>query len=108
MLDKLKSVLRDQMGLPPWAVMATVGLVSFLVLNALLRKPLTSGWGLLGPLIIGTALEAYEIWVHYRGIGLFAQGNDPIITILGRHAFDVVVIAALPVVLVLAGIISAK
>ncbi len=108
MLNHLKIFLRDQMGLPPWVVLATGGLLAYLVLNALLRKPLTSGWGLLGPLVVGVVLESYEIWVQYRGIGLFAPSNDTLCTILGRHGLDVVLMLAVPIILVAVGVISAK
>jgi hypothetical protein len=47
------------------------------------------------------AIEACEIWQHYRVGGLFAPGNDPLVQILGRHATDVMVMLALPVALVL-------
>lgn len=108
MLNQLKILLRDQVGLPPSAVLATIGLIAFLVLNALLRKPLTSGWGLLAPLAIGVALETYEIWVQYREIGLFAPGNDPLVMILGRHGLDVMSMLAVPVLVVVISSLVSK
>lgn len=108
MLNPIKTVLRDQLELPPWVVLATVGLLAHLIVNALLRKPLTSGWGLLGALVIGVVLESYEIWLQYRDIGLFAPGNDALLTILGRHGLDVVLMLAAPVNLLSIGVISAK
>ena len=108
MLDRLKTILRDQLGLPSWVVLAAAGLAAHVVLNVLLRKPATSAWGLLAPLTLGALLEAYEIWIQYRNIGLFAPGNDPLIVILGRHGLDVLVMLALPALLVAAGNLSAK
>ena len=106
--SQLKNVLRDQLGLPPWTVLVAVGCLAHVFLNALLRRPITSGWGLLGPLSLGVVLESYDIWVQYRNIGLFAPGNDALITILSRHGLDVAYMLAVPVLVVLIGLISAK
>lgn len=108
MLDYLKTLLRDQLGLPVWVVLMIAGCLAHVVLNAVLRKPITSAWGLLAPLIIGVTLESYEIWVQYRNIGLFAAGNDPVIAILGRHALDVLSLLAVPLLLVAFGAITAR
>lgn len=108
MVNRLKTLLRDELGLPPWIVLATIGLFAFLALNALLRKPVTSAWGLLGPLVIGIALESYEIWAQYRDIGLFGPGNDPLIVILGRHGLDIVSMLGIPVLVVVTGLLVAK
>ncbi len=108
MLSDLKSLLRDQLGLPSWAVLAAAGIVAHFVVNALLRKPMTSGWGLLGPLVVGIAIESWEIWVHYRNIGLFAPGNDPLLVILGRHGLDVLVMLAVPLGIVIIGALAAR
>lgn len=108
MLERLKTILRDQLNLPPSFVLAAAGLVAHIALNALLRKPLTSASGLLAPLAIGVVLEAYEIWIQYRDVGLFAAGNDPLIVILGRHGTDVLIMLAVPVLLVVAGLLSSK
>lgn len=108
MFDRLKTLLRDQLGLPPWVVLVGIGLVSHILLNALLRKPLTSAWGLLAPLILGIIIEAYEIWIQYRDVGLFADENDPIWLIISRHGLDVMTILALPILLVMAGAYSSR
>jgi len=108
MLDQLKAVLRDKLGIPTWVVLLAVGLVAHLALNTLLRKPPSSPWGLLAPLTLGIAIEAYEIWLQYRHIGLFAEGNDPVWQILGRHGLDVLKMLALPFGLVLAGHLSSR
>ena len=100
MVSQLKTFLRDTLGLPTWAVIASAGLVTHLVLNLVLRKSPTSPWGLLAPLTIGVLVEAYEIWIQYRSIGLFAPGNDPILVILARHGLDVLLMLALPILLV--------
>lgn len=84
------------------------GFVAHFALNAVLRKPLTSALGLLAPLALGLALESYEIWVQYRNVGLFAPGNDPVLTILLRHGFDIVKMLAVPLLLVVAGTLSAR
>jgi hypothetical protein len=107
MLARLKSLIH-QSGIPPWAVLLVVGGLSHLALNALLKKPWTSPWGLLAPLLLGVLIEAYEIWAHYRHIGLFAAGNDPLWMILGRHSLDVLIMLALPLLLVFAGQASAR
>ncbi len=108
MIERLKSLLRDQIGLPTWVVLAAAGLAAHIVLNVLLRKPVTSAWGLLAPLSLGCLMEAYEIWVQYRHVGLFAPANDPLFVILGRHGLDVLVMLALPALLVAAGSLSSK
>ena len=102
MLDSIKTILRDRLGLPSWVVLAGVGLASHVALNLILKRPVTSAWGLLAPLALGIAVEAYEIWLHYRSVGLFAEGNDPVWQILGRHGLDVLCMLALPSGVVLA------
>ena len=106
MLQQLKHLLRDQLGIPPFAVLVVAGCAAHLALNALLHKPLTSAWGLLAPLALGVALEGYEIWDAYRDSGLFAPGNDPLLTILERHGLDVLKVVAAPVIVVVLGFFS--
>ncbi len=84
------------------------GCVAHLMLNTILRKPLTSPLGLLAPLVLGLALESYEIWVQYRNIGLLAPGNDPVLVILLRHGFDIGKMLAAPLILVVVGALSAR
>lgn len=108
MLDRIKTLLRDQLGLPSWVFLAAAGLASHVAMDLVLKKPVTSALGLLAPLTLGIAIEAYEIWVHYRGVGLFAEGNDPGWQILGRHGLDVLTMLALPLGLVLAGHLSSR
>lgn len=93
------------MGLPPFAVLLIAGLIAHFSLNTLLRKPVTSAWGLVAPLILGIGLETYEIWVEYRRVGLFAEGNDPVWMILARHGIDVLIIISGPLLLVGLGIL---
>lgn len=107
MIDALKTLLRDRLGLPSWAVLAVLGLAAHLALNALLRRPLASPLGLLAPLLLGIAIEAFEIWRHYRAIGLFAPGNDPLWQIGARHAGDVALMLALPLAWVLLARVNA-
>jgi len=107
-LDRIKTLLRDQLGLPSWVFLAVAGLASHVAMDLVLKKPVTSALGLLAPLTLGIAIEAYEIWVHYRGVGLFAEGNDPGWQILGRHGLDVLTMLALPLGLVLAGHLSSR
>lgn len=108
MLDRIKTLRRDQLGLPTWVVLSAVGFASHVVLNLILKKPVTSGWGLLAPLTLGVAIEAYEIWLQYRGIGLLAEGNDPLLMIFGRDALDVVVMLALPVLIAVGARLSTR
>ncbi len=108
MLQELKSLLRDRLGLPPVAVHVAVGLLAHLALNLLLRKSATSAWGLLAPLLIGIALESWEIWLQYRDIGLTAAGNDPVLVILARHALDVAAMLAAPALLVVGGALTSR
>lgn len=103
MLQSIKVVLRDQLGLPPFTVLLAAGCISHLVLNALLHKSPTSAWGLLAPLFLGVALESCEIWLQYGNLGLLAPGNDPLLTILSRHGLDVATMLAVPLVLVTLG-----
>lgn len=108
MLQKLKYFLRDQLGLPPWAILVAVGCLAHLLLNTMLRKPVTSPWGLLGPFSLGIAIESWEIWLQYRSIGLFAPENDALLTILGRHGLDVALLLGGPLLIVLIGIIFSR
>ena len=108
LLRELKHILRDQLGVPPWLALATAGLLVHVALNAALRRPMASGWGLLGPLVAGIALESFDIWVQYRHVGLFAPGNDPLLAILGRHSLDVLLMLAGPLLLVLATAVLTK
>lgn len=108
MLQQLKSFLRDQIGLAPAAVLIAVGLFAHLALNGLMRKSATSPWGLLAPLLFGMALEGYEIWIQYRGVGLVAPGNDPLLIILARHGLDIAKMLAGPLVLVAVGFVAAR
>jgi hypothetical protein len=96
------------MGLPPAAVLVVSGLLAHIILNALLRKSMTSAWGIVAPLILGIGLETYEIWVQYRRSGLFAEGNDPLWIILARHGFDVLLVVLVPILLVGLGIIMRR
>lgn len=107
MLQQIKHLIRDQLGLPPSVALIIAGCIAHLALNALLRKPLTSAWGLLAPLALGCALESYEIWVQYRNTGWSAPGNDPVIFILARHGLDIATMLAAPLLLVVIANISA-
>jgi hypothetical protein len=89
-------------------VLVAVGCLAHVFLNALLRRPIASAWGLLGPLGLGVVLESYEIWVHYRNIGLFAPGNDALITILSRHGLDVASMLIVPFLVVLITVFYGK
>ncbi len=108
MLQRLKALLRDQLGLPPTAVLVFVGCLAYLALNFVLRRPLTSGWGLLGPLVLGIALESFEMCIQYKDIGLFAPDNDHVIAIIGRHGLDFLAMLAGPLMIVALGAISAR
>ena len=106
MLQQIKFFIRDQLGLHPAAVQVATGLVAHVTLNAVLQKSPFSAWGLLAPVVLGVALESYEIWIKYKLSGLFAPGNDPIIVILGRHGLDVAKMLAAPILLVAIGAIA--
>jgi hypothetical protein len=108
MLGQVKAFLRDELGIPPWSVLLVVGLLAHLSLTALLRKPSSSPCGLLAPLTLGVAVEAYEIWVQYRDIGFFAEGNDPAWLIISRHGLDVLRMLALPALLVANGNVGSR
>ena len=84
-------------------VLVLAGLISHVLLCLALRKPVTSAWGLLAPMTLGLFIESYEIWVHYRDIGLFAAENDPLYAILLRHALDIIKMLALPFLIVIVG-----
>ena len=100
MLDALKSLLRDTLGLPAPLILLLVGLCVHLVANALLRRTPTGTAGLLAVALLAVLIESVEIWQHYRVGGLFAAGNDPLWQILARHSLDVATMLALPVLLV--------
>lgn len=108
MLDRIKHLLRDQLGLPVWAIFLFVGIASHLLLNAFLRKPLTSPCGLLAPLVLGLLIESYEVWLQYRDVGLLAEGHDPLWMIVARHGQDVATLLAIPLLLVVAGMLSSR
>lgn len=107
MLRQIKGWLREQLALEPWMVLMTAGLLTHVALNLLLRKSPFSAWGLLAPLVLGVALEGYEIWDHYRG-ALLAPGSDPLLQILLRHLLDVARMLAAPLLLVLAGLVLTR
>lgn len=107
-LLQIKTFVRDQLGIPPFAVLAVAGVLLHVCVTLILRKPATSAWGMLGPLLAGILLESWEIWVQYQEAGLFAPGNDPLIVILGRHALDVLIMLALPAALVAFGAITTR
>jgi len=107
-LQQIKTLLRDQLGLPPLAILVVAGLIAHLLLNLLLRKMPTSPWGLLAPLVLGITLEAWEIWIQYKDIGLAAPQSDPLTDILARHALDVLAMLAGPALLVIAGALSSR
>jgi hypothetical protein len=69
---------------------------------------MTFALGLLAPLVLGIAIETYEIWVRYRDFGLLAPGNDPVWQIVARHGLDIVSMLVLPIVLVLVGTASSR
>jgi hypothetical protein len=108
MLEQIKSLIRDQLGLPAGVILAVTGIAAHLLLNAVLRKPPTSVWRLLAPFVLGLAIESYEIWVQYRDIGLLAPGNDPVKTILFRHGLDILKMLSAPLLLVAFGILSSR
>lgn len=108
MIDAFKSLIRDQLGMPAWVVLPVAGLIAFLALNVLLRRPWTSAIGLVAPLVLGLALEAYEIRVQYRDAGLAAPGNDPLWMILGRHGLDVALMLSLPLLAVASRLFSSR
>lgn len=108
MLQQIKHLLRDQLGVPPSLAFVVAGCVAHLIFNALLRKSPVAAWGLLAPFSLAVALEAYEIWVQYREVGLLAPGNDPLIAILGRHALDILVVMAGPLALVAIGALRTR
>lgn len=99
-MQQIKNFVRDALGIPPAAALFAAGCVAHLALNALLRKSPASPWGLLSPLVLGAALEAWEIWEHYQAIGLTAPGNDPLAVILVRHGLDVGIVLSGPLLLV--------
>ena len=102
-LSAIKAVLRDHLDLHPIAVLAALGMLMFLSLNWVLRKPLWSPEGLSAPLLVGVLIETLEIWQHYGG-GSCAQGScESWITIIARHSVDVLAMLSIPAVLVLLG-----
>jgi len=52
MLDARKHLLRDQLALPPRAVLVALGLAAHPGVNALLRRPQGAATGLLAPLVL--------------------------------------------------------
>ena len=100
MFQQFKTFLGDQLGLSPFAALVVAGFAAHLTLNTALMKPPGSAWGLLAPLLLGLGLESYEIWLHYKDIGLYAPGNDPVFSILARHSLDILKMLAAPFLLV--------
>ena len=101
MLQQFKSILGGQLGLSPFLILVVAGFTAHLALNAVLKKPPGSAWGMLAPLLLGLGLESCDIWLHYKDIGLYAPGNDPVITILARHSLDILKMLAAPLLLVI-------
>ena len=84
------------------------GCIAHLLLNAVLRKPATSAWGLLAPLALGVSLESIEIWVQYRDVGLLAQGSAGVLGIILRHSLDLLKIMLIPLSLVAIGMFAPR
>ena len=108
MLHRIKKFLRDQAGLPPIALLMGAGCIAHLLLNAVLRKPVTSAWGLLAPLALGLSLESIEIWVQYRDVGLLAQGGAGVLGIILRHSLDLLKVMLIPLSLVALGMFTTR
>lgn len=108
MVRDLKAIFRDYVGAPPWLVLILVGCVAHVASNVVMRKPITSAWGLIAPLTLGLALESYEIWEQYRQVGLFAPTNDSLLLILVRHAQDIALLLTAPVLIVLGGAVLVR
>jgi len=70
-----------------------------------LGQPPSWPWALLAPLLFGCVLEVYEIWDFYHDIGLRGPGRKPLHRILLHHAGDVGKVLAVPLLLVLTGLI---
>ena len=105
MLERLKVLLRDELGIPPLMILIVAGLLSYFLLNALLRKPLTSAWGLLAPVCCGIALESYEIWVHYKDLDRVTESPGSIAI---RHLGDVLAVCAVPALITLTGAMKSR
>lgn len=106
MLENIKSFVRDTLAIPPSLILVCAGIIAHLLLCLILRKPYYSAWGLLAPLVLGMLIESYEIWSHYKEIGLFAASNDPVLLIFFRHSLDIVKMLMLPLLLVIFGKIT--
>ncbi len=97
MLDRLKALLRDGLGLAPDAILVFLGLGIFLATCLIGRRPLTWAWALLPGLGLALFLEAVEVWQHYGAQGLKSATAAQLAGIVLRHARDLLVMNLAPV-----------
>lgn len=103
MLIQIKDLIRNQLGIPPAMALLIAGAVLHLATNLLLRRRLTSIAGLCVTAVIAVSIEAGEIVIAYRDVGIFTPGADPLYVIVGRHMVDVILMLAIPGMLVISG-----
>ena len=79
------------------AIIVLVGLGVYLATCLVTRHALTWAWALLPGLVFAVALEAWEIWDHYRLAGLAKHGTSSLLAVSLRHAKDVLLFNLGPV-----------
>ena len=96
-LQRLKLTVHMLFPLSGDAVLVLVGLGAYLATCLVTRHALTWGWALMPGLVLVLALEAWEVWDHYRLAGLSRTGPMGLLEIAARHSRDVLIFNLAPV-----------
>jgi hypothetical protein len=100
LLQQIKSFIRDTLGMPPAVTVTRDRFSRAPGTQCAVAQTFRIALWLMGPAILGLAIESWEIRDQYHAIGLTAPGNDPITMILMRHGFDVGLMLTGPLLLI--------
>ena len=95
-LQTLKYFVRAAFNVSPEALFILFGLGCYLVTCLIARRPLIWAWALVPGFCLAVALEAVEVWDHYRMRGLLMAEARDIAGIVWRHSKDVLVMNLAP------------
>lgn len=90
-LQRLKLAIHMLLPLSGDAVMVFVGLGAYLATCLVTRHALSWAWALVPGLVLAVALETWEVWDHYRLVGLARSGPLGLLEIAARHSRDVLI-----------------
>ena len=95
-LHRLKLAIQMLLPLSGDAVMIFVGLGAYLATCLITRHALTWAWALAPGLCLALAVEAWEIWDHYRLVGLARTEREELLAIAIRHSRDILIVNLAP------------